>query len=60
MIVYIVCMNHKRTLNYIEIIEVFFSEKNAYKFKTKFNENRPPYSMAEIRTSEIKDRKNEQ
>lgn len=58
MTVYVVCMNHKRTLNYIEIIEIFISEAAAYKFKAKFNENRPAFSMAEVRTYEIKNGKN--
>lgn len=59
MTVYVVCMNHKRTLNYIEIIEMFINEEAVYKFKAKFNSNRPAYSMAEVRTFEIKEGKSE-
>lgn len=53
MIIYILCLKHKRALNFIEIIDMFFDEQTAYLEKDKFNETRPSYSMATIITREV-------
>ena len=53
--VYILCLKHKKSFSFIEIIEIFVDdEKSAYLAKAKFNETRPSYAMAAIETYETK------
>lgn len=51
--VFIVYLHQKKNSTNIEIIKIFYIEEDAYKFKDKYNEKRPLYSLASVKAYKI-------
>ncbi len=55
MIIYILCMVHKRAFNFIELLDVFIDDElRANAARDEYNKNRPKYAHAEVRKHGVK------
>ena len=53
--VFIVYLPMRKNINHIEIIKIFYSEDEAYRFRDKYNENRALYSFSSVKSYRVEE-----